>query len=528
VKRGNETWVVKRENVKREKTAANKVFSRFTSSRFRPTFHDPRFTFHLHPAYHCVPTMSQAEVAQSGPLHALPYARAGPGETRELVRALLWLAVPVFAENVLHMWVGINDVYLASHLPDHAADATAAIGLVTYVVWLLGLLAGAIGAGSTAIIARAVGARHQRLANSVCGQSVTAAVLAGVAVTAISAILAVPLARVTGLGPGNPAFGFSVYYLRILGVAIPPMMLMLAANACLRGAGDSLTPAIAMIVVDVVNVFCSFALTRGWFGLPVMGFRGIALGTVIAYIAGGLIQFGVLVSGRGKIRLFLHRLRPHWVTLKRVLRIGIPSGAEGLLTWIAQYTILIIIVRIDRSNVMAAAHIITIRIESLSFMTGLAVATAAATVVGQSLGMKNPRRATHAAHLAYLLGGGAMTAGGVFFILFRHPLANLLAGNPQIAAVSATCLLITAFSQPGFAATLIYGGALRGAGDTLVVMLINIASIIFLRLAAVLVLTLGMGYGLAAVWAVLAVELSLRGVFMFARFRHGGWRHVTV
>ncbi|MDB5302514.1 MAG: putative efflux protein family [Phycisphaerales bacterium] len=472
--------------------------------------------------------MTQAEAAQSGSLRVLPHAAADPAETRTLVRTLLWLSIPVFAENVLHMMVGINDVYLASHLPDRSADATAAIGVVTYVIWLLGLLAGAIGAGSTAIIARAVGAKHQRLANSVCGQSVTAAVLGGVVVTLISAMLAVPLARATGFRGDNGAFGFAVYYLRVLGLGVPPMMLMLVANACLRGAGDSLTPAVAMIVVDVVNVVCSFALTRGWWGLPVMGFRGIAVGTVIAYVAGGLIQFGVLVSGRGKIRLFLHRLRPHWLTLKRVLRIGLPNGAEGLITWVAQYSILSVIVRIDHANVLASAHIITIRIESLSFMTGLAVATAAATVVGQSLGMKNPRRATHAAHLAFLLGCGAMTLGGILFILFRHSLAHALAGNEEVAALAAKCLLITAFSQPAFAASLIYSGALRGAGDTFVVMIINIASVAALRLVAVLILTLGFHQGLQAVWIVLACELTLRGIFMAARFRHGGWRHITV
>ncbi|HZL34899.1 MAG TPA: MATE family efflux transporter [Tepidisphaeraceae bacterium] len=447
------------------------------------------------------------------------------------MRELLWLAIPVLAENLLHMWVGINDTYLASHLPAQAADATAAIGLVTYVLWLIGLLAGAIGTGSTAIIARAVGARHQRLANSVCGQSITAAVLAGAvtsAVCAAAAFAAAPISHATGFWAHNPALGFSIYYLKILGLSVPFMTLMLAANACLRGAGDSVTPAIAMVVVDLVNIVCSFALTRGWWGLPVMGFRGIAIGTVIAYIAGGLIQFGVLVSGRGKIRLFLHRLRPHWATLRRVLRIGIPSGTEGLLTWVAQFAILGIIFYIDPTNVQSAAHIIAIRLESLSFMVGLAVAIAAATVVGQNLGRRDPAAAALSAHLAFLIGGGAMSVGGIMFILFRHPLAHILSDDPRIADLAATCLLITAFAQPGFAASMIYGGALRGAGDTLVVMFINLASIVGLRFVGVVIVTLGLGYGLAAVWVVLCAELTLRGLFVFARFRQGGWRHVSV
>jgi putative MATE family efflux protein len=469
------------------------------------------------------PTAPQAE--SLSPLSRTP---GPPIPPRSLLRELLWLAIPVLAENILHIFVGLNDTWLASHLPDHAADATASIGLVTYIIWLLGLIAGAIGTGSTAIIARAVGAKHQRLANSVCGQSVTAAVLAGMVTTALVAQFAVPIVRVMGPQAGSAAMNYSVFYLRVLGLSLPFMMLMLAANACLRGAGDSLTPAIAMIVVDVVNVFFSFALTRGWFGFPAMGFRGIAIGTVIAYVAGGMIQFAVLVSGRGKIRLFLHRLRPHWTTMKRVMRIGVPSGAEGLFAWVAQFAIFGIIFHIDRTNVQSAAHIITIRIESLSFMTGLAVATAAATVVGQNLGMNNPRRAARAAHLSYALGGGFMTFAGLCFILFRYPLSRFLSSDPRIAGLCATCLLITAFSQPGFAASIIYGGALRGAGDTMVVMFINLASIVGLRLMACIFVTLVLHHGLEAVWMVLAVELSLRGVFVYLRFRQGGWKHAEV
>jgi Na+-driven multidrug efflux pump len=161
-------------------------------------------------------------------------------------------------------------------------------------------------------------------------------------------------------------------------------------------------------------------------------------------------------------------------------------------------------------------------------MTGLAFATAAATVVGQSLGMRQPHRAVRAAHLTYFIGGGAMTLGGVCFILFRYPLAHFLSNDPAIMNLAAKCLLITAFAQPGFACSLVYAGALRGAGDTFVVMIVNLASIIGLRLVGAVIVTLVLGYGLPAVWMVLAGELSLRGLFVFARFQHGGWKQLQV
>ena len=112
---------------------------------------------------------------------------------------------------------------------------------------------------------------------------------------ALFIVLAVPIAAMTGLE--GTAHTYSLYYIRILSLSLPFSVLMYAAGACLRGAGDSVTPAISLIIVDSINMGFSTgaaAARFGWFGLPVMEFfRGIAIGTVIAYVAGGLfIMFG--------------------------------------------------------------------------------------------------------------------------------------------------------------------------------------------------------------------------------------------
>src|ERR1700742_259961 len=95
-----------------------------------------------------------------------------------LLRELLMLAGPVFAEQVLHMLVGLNDTYLANHVVrlnpsmsvaavdlarSQMAAAAAAVGTVSYILWFVGLITGAVGSGATAIIARATGAKHRRL-----------------------------------------------------------------------------------------------------------------------------------------------------------------------------------------------------------------------------------------------------------------------------------------------------------------------------------------------------------------------------
>jgi putative MATE family efflux protein len=314
--------------------------------------------------------------------------------------------------------------------------------------------------------------------------------------------------------------------MRILSIALPFSIVMFVANSCLRGAGDTLTPAITMIIVDVINMGFSGGLTYGWAGMPRLGFDGIAWGTSIAYFAGGVIQFIVLIVGRGGIRLFFHRMRPHWHNLKRLLRIGVPGGTADFLHWAANFEVVRLVNQMG--VVQGNAHNIAIRIESMSYMIGFAIATAAATMVGQSLGMRRPQRAQRAALLSYAIGGGVMTLAGIGFIFFGRYPAMLFSTDPAVRDLVTKCLFITGFIQCGFAAAMVFGGALRGAGDTFYVMLLNSLSVFGIRLFGTIVVARWMHLGLDAVWIVLASELFVRGMLMFGRFVHGGWKRVKV
>ena len=443
-----------------------------------------------------------------------------------LLRELMLLAGPVWAEQALHMAVGINDTYLANHLPNDSASAGAAVGTITYFLWFIGLLVGAVGTGSTALISRAKGARHRRLANNVTGQSVSAAVLIGLIMGAVLFMFARPIITMTQLQGTAPGFAFS--YLRMLSVSLPFTMVMFIAGSCLRGGGDTLTPAIVMVIVDLINMLCSFALCRGWFGLPVLGFNGIALGTVIAYVCGGVIQVFVLLNGSAAIRLHLHRLWPHWETIKRLFRVGLPAMVESLLAWLANFGVIAIINRVDVTNVMSSAHMNTIRIESISFLSGMAFATAAATMVGTNLGRKDPHRAAQSAYMAFFAAAAMMGCCGLLMITLGHYPAMWISPNDSIIDLTTRCLRVTGFIQIGFAACVVFGGALRGAGDTFSAMVISLATILGLRFTGVILVGWYLRLGLVAVWCVLAGELFTRGVLMYFRFASGRWKHQVV
>jgi putative MATE family efflux protein len=459
------------------------------------------------------------------------YARLAP-------RVLL-LAAPVVVEQLLHALVSVNDTYLANNLvitkgltgaeldaalkTNHAAGA--AVGSVVYVLWFVGLLASSIGIGATALISRATGGRHKSLANKVVGQTLLAALVIGSLFGVTMSLCAAWIAPLTGLQ--SDAQPFFVEFVQIIGFVLPLAIVMMASASCLRGGGDTLSPALAVMVVDVVNFVVCLSLVRGYFGLPEMGFKGIAIGTAVAYSVGAVLQVGLLIRGRSRVRLYPHRLRPNLAILHRIFRIGLPSGAELVLQWIANIGVLYAVNRIN--NTSAAAHLIAIRMESFSFLTGMGFATAASTLVGQSLGMLDPQRARKCAWLAYAMGGGAMTVMGLCFVVFGPTIAGWMVQNdPELQQQAGNCLRMAGLVQSGFAAAMIFGGALRGAGDTVAVMKLNLASIIGVRLVGVLIVTQLFGFGLLGVWAVLCGELMLRGCLMMGRFQLGSWQHRKV
>ena len=117
---------------------------------------------------------------------------------------------------------------------------------------------------------------------------------------------------------------------------------------------------------------------------------------------------------------------------------------------------------------------------------------------------------------------------GILFICFGRYPAAWLAPDAHIAALTTTCLFYTGFIQSGFAAYAIFSGALRGAGDTLVVMTCSLVTVLGVRFAGVMIVGAYLHKGLGPIWIVLATELFLRGTLAYGRFLQGGWKRVKV
>jgi putative MATE family efflux protein len=441
-------------------------------------------------------------------------------------RTVFILALPVLGEQALNTLVGLVDTFLSGRI---SVDATAAVGLASYVGWLMAMLFMLVGTGTTALVARAIGAGEPRSANEVANQSFTLASINGL--IGAAAIYALAPAFAVWQNMQGEAYDIVVTYLRIDAIGNAFTSMTLVSAAALRGVGDTRTPMKIMGLVNVVNMFVSAGLVWGWGPLPQLGVNGIVLGTVIARISGAALMVSTLARGRSGLRLHVRELIPRWTMIRRILWIGIPAAGEGAIMWTGQFLFLLIISRLaegDIGRAYYAAHFVGVRVESLTYLPATAWAAAAATMVGQALGAQRPERAKRVGHEAVLQCASLAVLSSALFLLFAPQILRLMHDDPLVQQVGVPALRMVAFFQPCMAFSIVYFGAMRGAGATRFPLLATALGIILVRLPLGYLCGIVLQWGLIGAWIGMVSDMAVRAGLATVRYGRGQWVHVRV
>ncbi len=452
-----------------------------------------------------------------------------------LPKQVFILALWPLMEQILNFLVGTVDIAIAGRLPGEnaAAQAIDAIAVASYFVWLMTILQAAAGVGAAAIVSRAVGASHRRLANAGAGQAVLLGIGSGL-FAGIAVFVAAPWIA-AGFGLEGSAQQMASDYIRITAVGIPMCGVLFTGGAVLRAAGDTRSPFLAMLLVNVINVCVSVGLGGlrygddptqtiglGW------GVNGIAWGTAIAWIVGGMAVLIILLSGTSELRLRPHRLRPHWHTMRRIIKVALPNLYYQLAFWLINFVLLLYISQLAIEYAYGA-HTIAMRIHSISFLPGYAISIAASTLTGQYLGLGDPTRAKRATYLALCGTLGIMFICSFLFFFFPTNLVALLSPNNEVHLTLAPPLLqISAFITPLLAVNLILNGAMQGAGDTRNTAIINLTGLTIFRLGGAYVFAFPLAMGLWGIWLGIMMDIAVRGVVFWFYYHTYRWARVSV
>ena len=455
-------------------------------------------------------------------------------ENQSSFKVILWLAWPLFLEQVLSTLVSFADTAMVGGL---GKTATAAVSISNSFVFLINGVVMALGVGVTAYVARTVGAKDYDAAKNYIRHGLILLLLVGLPLALVPLALYRQIPQ--WMGAEADFLPLAQEYLLITSIFRIFSMAMMVLGSVFRGRGDTKTPLRINIVVNILNIIGNYLLIHGnhtlnihidalnihW-AIPMigagLGVKGAALSTGSSWLLGGAALAVMLFVKKDPTRISIRdSFRPEKAVLSRVVKLSIPAMLERFC--MSASGILVTKSIASLGTVAVAANSVYSTAESLSFMPAFAFATAATTLVGQSLGANKPGLARKYARHTCMIGIGIMLAAGVCLYAFARQLVGIITPDPEVIPLAQQCLQIVAFVQPIQVIAWILAGALRGAGDTRWPFYITAGGNWLIRaLGAVLCIRV-FGMGLPEAVICMCMDQAVRALCMFLRYRTGKW-----
>jgi len=463
---------------------------------------------------------SHSEATNTGAFPATPSLPVAEAQTAapDMTGLVFKLAWPAVIEQVLIVGVDLTDLFIVGHL---GASALSAVGLTAQVMLLAMAFFSAIGTGCMALVARHIGAGERADAGRVLQQSILVAAGLSVAAGSVAWVLAPDILR--GLGAEPDVVELGVSFMRLIALSLPLLAITYVGNAALRAAGDTRTPMQLTGLHLALNAVLGLFLV---YGPPQLNVNGLGLATSTARGALGLSVLWLLWRGQRGMRLTRNNWKPDPDRIARVLRVGLPAGIEQMLMQFALISVTTVITGLG--TVQYAAHNVSLRVMSLSYLPGWGFAVAASALVGQSLGAHDPRRAQASVHAALRLAFGIMVFLGAALYVLAEPISQLFTDDPGVVAASVSAIHVAALAQPIMAVSFVFVHSLRGAGDTRMVLAITATSIWTVRLGVAYLGVRVLGWGLAGAWLGILADFAMRASCGWLRFRSGRWQRIRL
>jgi putative MATE family efflux protein len=434
-----------------------------------------------------------------------------------LNRAIFLLAVPMVLEMVLESLFAVVDVFWVGRL---GANAVATVGLTESMLSLVFAVAMGLSLSTTAMVARRIGEKDSTGAAVAAVQAIALGLMVSIVIGAPCLVLAPRLLRWMGSSSEIVAVGSG--YTRICLGGSGVVLMLFLNNAIFRGAGDAAIAMRLLWVSNIINLFLDPCLIFGLGPFPRLGVTGAAWATLTGRSIGVAYQFYRLLRGTGRIRILSNQIRLRLDVLWRLLRVSL----TGILQFAIAHTSWIGLVRIVSifGAAALAGYTIAIRVVIFAILPSWGLSNAAATLVGQNLGAKQPERAEAAVWRTGLYNMLFLGTLGVFFVLFAEPVIRLFTRDPAVVPLGVSCLRIVSYGNIGYAYAMVMLQAFNGAGDTITPTIVNFFGFWMLEipLAYWLAIPLNLRSN-GAFYAIVIAEASI-AVASAILFRRGRWK----
>ena len=374
----------------------------------------------------------------------------------ELRKEILRLAIPATLENILQTLVGFLDTLMIARL---GLAAVTAVGVSNVILSIYLAVYLAIGVGTSALVARNLGAERKTAAQKMASSALITAAGAGLILGIVSVVSGQMLLSFMGLTAAAVSRALPYFY--VVGGLTFLESLTAVLGSIIRATGNTKTPMAVSAVTNIVNVSLDYILIFGigaWSGL---GILGTAIGTVLARLLGLILLLKKLQSTVLKLTPPLNWSGKYQ---KKLLALTLPAAGERLLMRLGQAVYMGLIVAISAKTY--ASHNIAGSIESFAYMPAYGLAAAASILSGFALGQNDFAKIRQIGYRASCYGVLILGLFGIFLYFGGRFAAVFLTADSSAIAQVATALKIDGFIQPVLAVSLILTGVLQGLGDT--------------------------------------------------------------
>ena len=434
-----------------------------------------------------------------------------------LNRAILLLAIPMILEMVLESLFAVVDVFWVGRL---GADAVATVGLTESLLSLVFAIGLGLSLSTTAMVARRIGEKDPAAAAVAGVQAILLGLTVSVLVGVPCSFYAPNLLRLMGASPQIVRVGSGYARIALGGGGV--IMMLFLNNAIFRGAGDAAIAMRLLWVSNIINLVLDPCLIFGWGPFPKLGVTGAAVATFTGRSIGVLYQFYRLLRGTERIRILTSQLQVNFQVLLRLLRVSL----TGILQFAIAHTSWIGLVRIVSvfGSAALAGYTIAIRILIFAILPSWGLSNAAATLVGQNLGAKQPDRAQISVWRTGFYNMLFLGFIGVIFLLFATPIIRLFTNDPVVVPLAAACLRILSYGNIGYAYGMVMLQAFNGAGDTVTPTIVHFFGFWMLEIPLAYFLAIPAHVGANGVYISIVVAEAAIAAAGILLFRRGRWK----
>jgi putative MATE family efflux protein len=391
-------------------------------------------------------------------------------------------------------------------------------------VFLIVSIGAGITVAGTTLVAQYMGAGKQEMTNKVTGQIFLFVLSLSIVLGGIGVLFSRNVLIMMGT-PTNILADASAY-LNIISAGVPFIFMFFIFSALLRGYGDTKTPMKFMIFSSLLNIVLDPFIIFGIGFFPALGVKGAAYATIFSRAVAGVAGIYLLFTGKKGLTLKLRYLKPDFTLLKKIIMIGFPSAAEQSIVALGMTLLMSIVSQFG--TMVVAAYGIGSKILSVVMLPSRGLAIATTTMVGQNLGAENIKRAESSAWKSTGIIFVTLTLLAVISNLFPRTIIGVFNSNPEVVEIGVSFLRVVGFSFGFLGIRFVIGGSFRGAGNTVVAMVLAIIALWGLRLPLAQILSFNLDFGTSGIWWGMFLSNFLTAIIAMFWFKRGGWKESAI